>query len=536
LTGQELRISSPQPLSKELRKELNKLSGEFSDSIDLIRRVYAAERIMQSHGFLLSEGELLREDENYLLKIETGPLLYAREISVVKPKDLIIPERTAVPDRKRPLMRGEVSQLAEEELQFLENHGYPFARIKVSSFDIENDSAAVVYQLNPGPRVSIDSIVVKGFDGFPDNFLRYDLELRKGMPYNEQLLDRLPLKTARIEYLRMSRKPALAFTRSKTILYLYLEEVRGNQVDGVVGINTTETGEVTFNGDFHLRLLNTLKKGENFELRWRRPDQNIQSFDLNLGIPYLIHTPIGLQGNLSIFRQDSSFVNTNFQGLLTYLLESASFISAGINLRSSNVLNDNDGLGFNSFSATFYKLGIDLNRTNRVIVPTRGYQWRASGSTGQRRSGDLNQDQYRLEFFGNYYTGIKRHVLAFGVQSEALFGDELFLNEVYRIGGLKTLRGFNEQSIFSSAYTIGTLEYRFMIGEFDYLAIFSDVAWSETNTVNEYASNLFTGVGAGINFNTAGGIFSLFFALGKEQETSFDLRTTKVHFGYISRF
>lgn len=534
--AQELRIAIPEGLDKDARKELNRLNGEVRDSLDLMKKVYTAERVMQLQGFLLSEGRLVSDKENYRLEIESGPQLYAREIIVEKPEGLIIPERTAIPNRKRPLMKGGVGQLAEEELRFLENHGYPFARIRVSSFEIKNDSAAVVYQLNPGPRISIDSIVVKGFESFPDNFLRFDLELKKGMAYNEQLLDGLPQKASRVEYLRMTRKPALAFTRSKTILYLYLEEVRGNQVDGVVGINTTENGEVTFNGDFHLRLLNTLKKGENFELRWRRPDQNIQSFDLKLGAPYLVTTPVGLQAELSIFRQDSSFVNTDFQGLLTYLLESASFISAGVNIRSSNVLGDNEGQGFNSFSTTFYKLGIELNRTDRILVPTRGYHWRANGSAGQRRSGDQNQDQYALEFTGGYYTGIKRHVLALRVQSEALFGEGLFLNEIYRIGGLKTLRGFNEQSIFSSAYSIGKLEYRYMIGEYDYLALFTDVAWSETNTISEYASNIFTGIGAGINFNTAGGIFSLFFALGKDQESSFDLRTTKVHFGYISRF
>ena len=491
---------------------------------------------MYSGGYLLSEGSLSYVGEDYLLGINPGSLLYPKEIVINKPEGLIIPERTAIPDRKDPLLRGQVSQLAEEELRFLENHGYPFAQIRVSSFEIFHDSASVVYQLNPGPRISIDSIVVKGFEGFPENFLRYDLELKKGMAYNEKLLDNLPAKTARVEYVSMKRKPALAFTRSKTVLYLYLDEVRGNQVDGVLGINTTETGKVTLNGDFHLRLLNTLKKGESFELRWRRPDENIQSFDLNLGIPYLIGTPLGLRADLSIFRQDSSFVNTGFQGLLSYLLESGSFISAGVNFKSSNVLSDDNTSGFNSFSATLYKLGVELNRTNRAVVPTRGFRWRAYGSTGQRSSGGKSQDQYSYEFFGNYYTGVKRHVFALGVQSEALFGDGLFLNEVYRIGGLKTLRGFNEQSIFSSAYTIGTLEYRYMIGEYDYLALFSDVAWSETNTLSEYSSNLFTGVGAGINFNTAGGIFSLYFALGKEQQGSFDFRTTKVHFGYISRF
>ena len=535
LVAQELKISGTAGLERELRKAIKQYEGEVNDSADLFSRIRDVEQELQNYGFLLSEGRLSQNDQNYTLTVIPGKQLYASEIRIRKPANLIIPERTARPNRSVLLVRGQVSQLAEEELRFLEDHGYPFARIKVSNFEISGDSARVIYDLNPGPRVRIDSIVVKGFQGFPDNFLRYDLELKKGMPYSESLLNSLPEKTGRVEYLQMNRKPALAFTRSKTVLYLYLEEVRGNQVDGVLGINTTEDGTVTLNGDFHLRLLNTIKKGESLDIRWRRPDQNIQSLDLNVQVPYLVRTPIGLEADLSIFRQDSSFVNTAFQGSLKYLLESGSFISAGINLRSSNVL-ENAVPGFNSYATTLYKIGVEIYRTDRILVPRKGFFWRASGSTGRRRTSDESQEQYAMEFFGNYFFNRKNHVITLGVQSEALFGEDLFLNEVYRIGGLKTLRGFNEQSIFSSAYTIGTLEYRYMIGEYDYLAVFTDVAWSETNTTSEYASNLFTGLGAGINFNTAGGIFSLFYAVGKDQNSSFDLRTSKVHFGYISRF
>lgn len=536
LQGQELAISGTSDLEKDLRRQISQYAGSVNDSANLYSSVRDIEQLMQSYGYLLSKGHLKSIEGNYELEIEAGDKLYAREIRIIKPENLIIPEKTALPDRNKLLVKGKVSQLAEEELSFLENHGYPFARIEVVDFSIENDSASVVYKLDPGPFIKIDSIVVKGFDKFPDNFLKYDLQLKKGMPYNEKLLSDLSDKASRVEYLKMSRKPALAFTRSRTVLYIYLEEVRGNQVDGVIGINTTEEGEVTFNGDFHLKLLNTIKKGESIELRWRRPDQSIQSLDLGLDIPYLIQTPIGLQADLSIFRQDSSFVNTSFRGLLSYILQSGSFINGGIDLKSSNVLNNDGNLGVNSYSTTLYKLGIEINRTNRAIIPTKGYRWSASGSTGQRKSSDQSQDQYTFEFFGDYYASLKRHVLVLGVQSEALFGEDLFLNEVYRIGGLKTLRGFNEQSIFTSAYSIGTLEYRFMIGEFDYLAVFTDVAWSETNTINEYSSNLFTGIGTGININTSGGIFSFFLALGKDQNNPFDLRTTKVHFGYISRF
>ena len=124
----------------------------------------------------------------------------------------------------------------------------------------------------------------------------------------------------------------------------------------------------------------------------------------------------------------------------------------------------------------------------------------------------------------------------FGLNSEALIGKNLFDNELYRIGGLKTLRGFNEQSIFASTYGVATAEYRYMIGQYDYLTVFSDVAYVEKKTESEFNSQWLTGLGAGINFRTNGGVFSLFLAVGKNQDTSFDFRATKVHFGYLNQF
>ena len=146
------------------------------------------------------------------------------------------------------------------------------------------------------------------------------------------------------------------------------------------------------------------------------------------------------------------------------------------------------------------------------------------------------QAQYGWEVSAAQYISIfQRHILKIGFNSEARFGGQLFTNELYRIGGLKTLRGFNEQSIYASSYGIGTLEYRYMIGSYDYLTLFSDVAYVENNSAN-FTSTLFTGIGAGINFQTRGGIFSLFFALGKDDQNPFDFRTSKIHFGYVNRF
>jgi hemolysin activation/secretion protein len=191
----------------------------------------------------------------------------------------------------------------------------------------------------------------------------------------------------------------------------------------------------------------------------------------------------------------------------------------------------------NTFSTFKYVLGAEVYRLNRVLIPTGGYSFLVYGKSGQRNSLEqtTNQIGWQLEtkWLYNFY---KKMVLKTALNSQTLIGDNLFENELFRLGGLRTLRGFNEQSIFSSAFGVATVEYRYMIGEYDYLTLFSDIAYTERRVQNELESNWLTGLGTGINFRTNSGVFSLFLAVGRTQQTNFDFRTTKVHFGYVNQF
>jgi hypothetical protein len=44
------------------------------------------------------------------------------------------------------------------------------------------------------------------------------------------------------------------------------------------------------------------------------------------------------------------------------------------------------------------------------------------------------------------------------------------------------------------------------------------------------------GFGAGFNFESAAGIFSIYYAIGKEFNNPIDFNKAKVHFGYVNYF
>src|SRR5690606_13448710 len=108
-----------------------------------------------------------------------------------------------------------------------------------------------------------------------------------------------------------------------------------------------------------------------------------------------------------------------------------------------------------------------------------------------------------------------RSALKAGVQLGGIFGKEpVYLNEQFRIGGNRIMRGYDEESLFATRYAVLTLEYRFIIGQNSYLFTFGDYGYIEniTPTIQQFQRPL--GVGAGITFETKVGIFGFSLALG----------------------
>ena len=111
------------------------------------------------------------------------------------------------------------------------------------------------------------------------------------------------------------------------------------------------------------------------------------------------------------------------------------------------------------------------------------------------------------------------------------------MNDLYRIGGLNSLRGFNEKFFYASTYGIGTLEYRFFMEENSYLLIFYDQGYVRYVLHDGVSQEDFPlGFGAGLTFSTKAGIFKFIYSLGKSKEQQIGLNYSKIHFGLSSGF
>ena len=443
----------------------------------------------------------------------------------------------AFPERYQRLQQSSWEAYLRGILRFYENRGYPFVKASVKQPRMEQDTLRGTLLIRPGPYITLDSLVIRGPVKLSAGVIRRQLQFYRGRPYSESYLKKLPKRLAKLSYLQSSRAPAVAFIRGKTTLYLYLAKRPANQIDGIIGLNTTPGGETVLNGDFTLHLENAFSAGEQLDLQWRRPDQEVQQLQIEMSWPYLFRSPLGFQGSGGIFRQDSSFANTDLAPKLRYFLSPGQYLSAGVQWRRSRRLGDPENApAVETFRSFRFKAGINFEALDRPQVPTQGYRLQIAPFSGTRRQ-DTTRQQWGWSFNQAWYLPIgARSVLRQGLRSEALFGRDLLRNELYRVGGLQSLRGFNEQRFFAARYGVASLAYRYFIGPYDFLTAFADVGYLEDDTRAGFQRIWALGLGTGLVLRTDSGIFSFFLAAGRTGKSGFDLRGTKVHFGYRSRF
>lgn len=149
-----------------------------------------------------------------------------------------------------------------------------------------------------------------------------------------------------------------------------------------------------------------------------------------------------------------------------------------------------------------------------------------------------NKEQAVYSIAASWYLQIKsRHVLKLAVTANGLLSAGKILdNELFRVGGFRTLRGFDEDFYKSLHTAIQTVEYRFLLDRNSFLNVFSDFAFLKQPVTDGYEWNWYEGFGLGIQFQTKVGAFILQYAIGTNKAEAVNIGKGKIHFGYSTLF
>jgi outer membrane protein assembly factor BamA len=459
--------------------------------------------------------------------------------------------------RNKPFYYKEVSKLLERLIRYYENNGYPFAAIKLDSVQISSDKIFAKLMLSKNKKIVIDSIVMNGNAKISEVFLYNYLGIKPGNVYNESQIIKVNTKLAELPFVSSTQSAMVVFTEKQNKLQLFLNKKRASQFDGILGILPDNvTGKILFTGDVRLKVQNALSRGELIDLNWRRLQTQTQDLKVQVVYPFLLKTPFGVDYSFKLYKRDTTFIDVNQSIGIQYLFTGGNYFKVFYTNKTSNLLSTETYKDYNTLPPiadvrnNLYGIGIRWEKLDYRLNPRKGFAVNANISAGTkniRKNAGLKDTVYTaIKLSSTQYLGdvnaslfisvFQRSTIKLGVQAAFINGASVFQNELYRIGGLKTLRGFDEESIFASTYSIFTLEYRLLLEQNSYLYIFGDQALYEKVNLNNYVNDHPFGFGAGISFETKAGIFSISYALGKQFDNPIQLRSGKVHFGLVNYF
>lgn len=528
-----------------LRDTITTLQSTRSDALDAARHSYY--EILDA-GYILAEADTIVSDSVVLLTIRRnercvldGLLIYdgdARQ-HLFKSSDAI---------SQSTLFNGFGNALKEYE-----NKGYPFAAIRIDSiqsvsFRKKNVTSARVFaSIIKGPLILNDSLHIRSSQALPSVYMKNYIDFRKGDVYNEQRIQQTERRLREIPFVLVKRPPEVRFHDGKADLFLFVERKKANYFNGIAGLRPDElTGKVNVTGDAEIRLLNAFNRGEEFGLVWRKLQPLTQDLSIRTMVPYLFKSPLAIDGRLQIYKRDTSFTSVKLIAGLGLLLPRNQRLRVFVERNRTDRLTSFYTAGvLANAQQTLYGINTQFSELDYRWNPRKGYALQLEGATGYRIASNTLSDNEttlrlpisRVEFqTENYIPVFKRQTILIASRGGAMFSDSLYENEVYRIGGLRTIRGINEESIFATAWGVGTLEYRWLFEENSALYLFIDQAWYEYKSARGYVRDVPINAGAGFNFETKAGIFTFNYALGKQFDNPVLLRNGKISFGFRSLF
>jgi outer membrane protein assembly factor BamA len=557
-------------------------STNFNDKELLLKTQFATEKLctdyiqqlpqlLQSKGYIsASIDSVIQANQQFMVHLFIGEKYVWQQLKVQK-NDWPLLTQAGIQQKQfetTPFNPQLVEQVQEKLLNYFETVGHPFASVSFDSVLIADNKVSAQLNIDKGIVYKMDSVRIFGNAKISKAFLYRYLNIQPNSVYNQQKLTTINQRLLELPFLQQSQPWQLAMLGKSYLVDLFLENKKSNQVDAIVGLlpnNQQLDGSLLLTVDAKIKLQNAFAKGETVALNWQQIQPKSPRLNLQFQQPYIFNSQFGFDFQFDLFKRDSTFLNLQTNIGILYEINAQQKTKIVYQSYRTNLLDvDTNTIKITKrlpdiIDVVTNSLGIDytFNNTNYRFNPGKGNELQLLLTAGNRRiiqnnaisqikdvsfnytslydSLDANSYQFKIKLQAAKYWPVGRYgVIKTGIQSGLIQSPTIFRNEMFQIGGFKTLRGFDEESIFTNQFAIGTLEYRYLFGLNAYFSAFSDMGYSYNSIMDKTLT--YVGFGAGMAFETKQGIFNINIAAGKRNDLPFDLRQSKIHIGFVSLF
>ncbi len=421
-------------------------------------------------------------------------------------------------------------------LKKLEAKGFSMAKVKL--INLQKKKGFLIADLNIvlEKKRQLNDIVINGYDKFPEGHKKNIKRLYRNKVFNQQNLEKLYNDFEKYRFVKQTKYPEILFTKDSTKVYVYLEKAKSNTFDGYIGFTNDEQKKLVFSGYVDLILNNALNSGEKLSLYWKSDGQDQKTFNLGVELPYIFKSPLGIKAQLNIFKQDSTFQNTQSAIDVGYYFNYNTRLYLGYQSTESSDIQNVNNASLNDYENSFITANFEfLNFKNDDFLFPEKTNINLKIGTGKRNSNLENNNQ----FFGNFtmkhnFYLNNKNIISLKSQNYYLQSDSYIINELYRFGGINSIRGFNENSLQANFFTSLLTEYRYVLAPSIYVHTIMDYGYFQDKTSN-IEDNLL-GLGFGFGLLTKNGLFNIVYANGSTKEQTAKLSNSIVHISFKANF
>lgn len=529
----ELHIKTKDTIQKTILNEISykrnhRLEKEVYEEINKVH-----ERLKKI-GFLTSTIDTIKVTKSLYIAF-LNPGLKTDEIIIISPQKKQAKGFKIDVDSIR-LNPVEFEKFTQSLLTKQDQKGNSFSEISYKNPRYKNNTLILELYIAESSRRNIDTVIIKGYKKFPQSFIKNFFQIKDRTTFSKTKIEEISTLTKKLSFVNETKKPQVLFKKDSTHLYLFFNKLESNSFDGIVNFASKEDSNgLLLNGNLDLKLNNVLNSGEQFELFWNKVAEEKTEFNIHIRAPYLLKSALTTEIGFNIFRQDSTFLNTTFNFKTEYALNNTSKLSFLFSSEKSTYLLNLDVSNLDSFSNYF--AGIEYNSTilSKNNLFKDKFKFNIKSTIGKRKSATDNVTQFKwnLSSLINLKTSERSYVYIKN-ESGVLTSNKYLTNELFRIGGANSIRGFNEQSIFTNQYSYLNVEYRYLTSLTSYvysitdLGLFNDVLTSKLNKP--------IGFGIGYGFKLNNNHINFAYANGFNSGNTTKLKNSKVIIKWTSFF
>ncbi|NND31771.1 MAG: hypothetical protein HKN76_04210 [Saprospiraceae bacterium] len=474
----------------------------------------------------------------------------------------------------RPYDHREIVGLFDRLLQKAENSGYPFAAIRLDSVGIRDGMIKAKVNVNLNQRITIERIRVDGDLKLSPRYLRHLLNLSEGDAFSREGIIRAKQRLESTVFIKVNKDPIVEFLGEGASIRLYTDKKNANRFDILLGLlptNEDESRRFRLTGNVEIDMANQFGGGEKLHVNFESLRPGTQNLSLALNYPFIFGWSFGADMKFDLYKRDSSYLDIGYEAGIQYFLMQDNYLQFFIENQRTNILTvDTSRIKrtrsldqFLDVNQNLFGVEYHFEKLDYRFNPRRGFDITIRARAGTKkikknntilnltdaedpdfnfddlyRNIDLNSVQYKINM------GVQAFIPLFKNSTLRLAntggwvgsGQALYNNELFRIGGARLLRGFNEQSIFASFYSIFTAEYRLLFNRNSNIFVFTDAGYYQQNTDLSRSNDTPLGLGTGLNLETKVGIFAISYAIGRQDGSPFTFRNGRIHFGMVSQF